>query len=266
MGDLRELVIVNCDHKTPRVYSHSSLSCFEQCPHKYQYRYIEGLEAERRGIEAFSGSIVHLALQHLHQRADEGEVLGEEDIIAFLRDRWEENMGDDVVIVKKDMTRSDHLRRAEAGLRAYHRHYHPFDRGCTVGLEHGIKFKVQGDREHSLVGYIDRLTEAGDGVFEIHDYKTGKRLPTSADLKNDRQLALYEIGVRQNYPQVKEVRLVWHFISHDKEMTSCRTAEELTDLERCVGTLIDKIESCQCFPCRAGSLCRWCEHSDLCQH
>lgn len=249
-----------------RAYSHSSLSCYEHCPRKYQYRYIEGLQPERRGIEAFSGSMVHLALQHLHQRADDGMVLDEEEVINFLRERWEENIGDDVVIVKKDMTRSDHLRRAETGLRAYHRHYHPFDRGRTVGLEHGINFKVRGDREHSLVGYIDRLTAVGDGIFEIHDYKTGKRLPTAAELHQDRQLALYEIGVRQNFPQVREVRLVWHYLSHDKEMTSCRSAEELIALEHNVGRLIDRIESCRCFPNRTGPLCRWCEYCDICQH
>ena len=169
---------MSCDDPIPgRTYSHSSLSCYEHCPRKYQYRYIDGLEAERRGIEAFSGSMVHLALQHLHQRVDEGMVLKEEDLISFLRERWEENIGDDVVIVKKDMTRSDHLRRAETGLRSYHRHYHPFDRGCTVGLEHGIKFKVRGDREHTLVGYIDRLTTVGDGVFENRRLQDRKEAP-----------------------------------------------------------------------------------------
>lgn len=260
------MILVNNESPTAaRVYSHSSLSCFEQCPRKYQCRYIEGLEPERRGIEAFSGSMVHLALQHLYQHADQGSVLDEDELIAFLRERWEENIGDDIFIVKKDMTRSAHLRRAEAGLRAYHRHYHPFDGGRTVGLEHGINFKVRGDREHSFVGYIDRLTEVGDGVFEIHDYKTGKRLPTAAELHRDRQLALYDIGVRQNYPQVREVRLVWHYLSHDKEMTSCRTTEELAALERGVAALIDRIERCRCFPCRTGPLCRWCEYCGICQ-
>ncbi len=249
-----------------RAHSHSSLSCFEQCPRRYRYRYIEGIEVDRRGIEAFSGTMVHLALQHLYQCAEEGTVLEEEEIISYLRARWEESIDDSVVVIKKGTTRKDYLLRAEEGLRAYHRRYHPFDHGSTVGLEQGVSFTVKGEREHTFVGYIDRLTCRGDGIYEIHDYKTGKRLPTLADLNEDRQLALYEIGVRQNYPEAREVHLVWHFLSHDQELRSRRTEEELIDLERRVGGLVDTIERCDRFPCRTGPLCRWCEYHDMCQH
>ena len=38
------------------VYSHSRLSCFEQCPPKYKLNYIDKVETEvEEGIEAFLG-------------------------------------------------------------------------------------------------------------------------------------------------------------------------------------------------------------------
>jgi putative RecB family exonuclease len=170
-----------------------------------------------------------------------------------------------VAVIKKDMTPSDHLMRAGIGLMAYHRRHHPFDQGRTVGLEQEIRFKIHGKGEHELVGYIDRLTCLGDGVYEIHDYKTGQRTPSPQQFRLDRQLALYEIGVRQNFPDAREVRLIWHYLTHDKQFTSSRTPEELFALEEKTAVLIEKIEATIDFPCTRGPLCRWCEYEPLCR-
>jgi putative RecB family exonuclease len=245
-------------------YSHSRLSCFEQCPRRYRFRYIDEIEVEeKQGIEAFTGTLVHLSLQHLYEEADKGRVLCSKGLVEHLHALWKEKYDESVAVIKKDMTPSDHLMRAGIGLTAYHRRHHPFDQGRTVGLEQEIKFKVHG--KHELVGYIDRLTCRGDGVYEIHDYKTGQRTPTAQQLRQDRQLALYEIGVRQNFADAREVRLIWHYLSHDKQFASSRTAEELTSLQEKVSTLIEEIEAAAEFPCRRGPLCRWCEFEDLCR-
>ncbi|MGZ3558640.1 MAG: PD-(D/E)XK nuclease family protein, partial [Thermodesulfobacteriota bacterium] len=41
------------------VYSHSQLSTYETCPQKYKLSYIDKIEVETEGIEAFMGSRVH---------------------------------------------------------------------------------------------------------------------------------------------------------------------------------------------------------------
>jgi hypothetical protein len=72
-------------------YSHSRLSCFEQCPRKYQLRYIDEVEIEEReGIEAFTGTLVHLSLQHLHEQAAQGQVLGSAELVDHFRSLWKE--------------------------------------------------------------------------------------------------------------------------------------------------------------------------------
>jgi putative RecB family exonuclease len=217
------------------------------------------------GIEAFTGTMVHQALQHLYQRAGEGEVLGAEELQSHYLERWKENYDPSIVkVVKRGCDCSEHCTKGRVALLAYHRRYHPFDRGRTVGLEQEIKFTLQGANDHQFTGYIDRLTSLGDGVYEIVDYKTGKRLPTAADLRGDRQLALYEIGVRRNLPDARTVRLIWHYLAYDKELASSRTAEELEDLEKEVSCLVERIESAEEFPARQGPLCRWCEYSKIC--
>jgi putative RecB family exonuclease len=215
------------------------------------------------GIEAFTGSMVHLSLQHLYQRVGEGEVPGADDLQAHFLKAWEENYDPArVKVINKGYEASDHLLRGRTALLAYHRRHHPFDRGQTVGLEKEIEFTMGG--RHQFIGVIDRLTALGEGVYEVVDYKTGRRLPTPGDLKKDRQLGLYEVGVRQNFPDAREVRLVWHYLSHDKELRSSRQGDDLRILEKEVCDVVERIESAASFPCRRGPLCRWCEYQQLC--
>ncbi|MDW5562009.1 MAG: PD-(D/E)XK nuclease family protein [Methanomassiliicoccus sp.] len=263
-GDGKVNVMVD-EPQTSHTYSHSRLSCFEQCPRRYQYRYIEEVEVEEmQGIEAFTGTLVHLSLQRLHEEAADGRVLTSKELLEHFESLWKEHYDEACVkVVKRGTSCSDYRMGARVGLQAYHRRYHPFNHGKVVGMEHELQFTVGG--RHRFVGYIDMLRSMGEGVYEVHDFKTGRRLPTPGDLKGDRQLALYEIGVRQNFPDAREVRLKWHYLAHDKELTSSRTTEELGNLEAKVSGLIECIESTASFPCRQGPLCRWCEYCDICE-
>jgi len=247
-------------------YSRSRLSTYEKCPYRYKLQYIDQLEVEERmGIEAFTGTLVHESLEHLYTRARDGEVVPWEELVARLRGRWDELLNDSVVVIRPGVTRQDYLFKAQNMLMSYYRRHRPFNDGVTVGLEHELRFQIAGRREHEFIGYIDRLSYLGKGVYEIHDYKTGRRLPAPRDLRQDRQLALYEIGVRRTFPDVREVRLIWHYLAHDKELRSSRTPAELEAVERNAAGLIEEIEACESFPRREGPLCRWCEYCEVCR-
>ena len=56
------------------VFSHSSLSSYENCPRKYAFRYIEKIQVDSEGIEAFVGKRVHEILERLYQFVDDGVV------------------------------------------------------------------------------------------------------------------------------------------------------------------------------------------------
>ncbi len=48
------------------IYSHSRLSSFEDCPQKFQYRYVLKIPVDSEGIEAFVGKRVHEILERLY--------------------------------------------------------------------------------------------------------------------------------------------------------------------------------------------------------
>src|SRR4029077_1980338 len=97
-----------------------------------------------------------------------------------------------------------------------------------------IEMKLQnGDKAYSVQGYIDRLTLVPeDETYDIHDHKTGHRTATQQDAGEDRQLALYQFGIMQRWPDAKKVKLVWHYLAADKEIVSTRTTADLQSLER----------------------------------
>src|SRR6266496_2043423 len=75
-------------------------------------------------------------------------------------------------------------------------------------------FPLAEERKIWMQGYVDRLSVTRDGVWQIHDYKTGRWVPTQEDLDSDRQLALYQIGVQRNFPrEAGRVELVWHYLA-----------------------------------------------------
>jgi putative RecB family exonuclease len=247
------------------VYSHSRLSCYEQCPQKFKFQYIEKIETtEEETVEAFLGTQVHEALEKLYRDLQHQKEITLEGLLSFFESEWNANWNDDIIIVKKEYVPWNYLKMGQKYLSDYYQRYQPFNQGRTVALEQLIRITLDAAGEYKLQGYIDRLTETKDGYYEIHDYKTNARLPLPDYIRTDRQLALYMIGVKNQYPDVKDVRLIWHFLKFDKEIDSTRTDEELEQLKQDTIQLIKHIEQDERFEANPGYLCEWCEYQSCC--
>ena len=248
------------------VYSHSRLSTFEQCPYKYKLQYIDKVETEiAQSIEAFLGSCVHKVLEKLYRDLKYQKQNFLEDLIKYLHEIWVKDWEDSILIVKEDYGPDNYLKMAEKFITDYYNRYHPFDQGRTIALEDRILISLDSEDAYKLQGYIDRLVERSDGFYEIHDYKTNSRLPLPKYIESDRQLALYMIGVKNNYPDARGVKLIWHFLAFDKEIDSTRSDEELEELKKETIKLIDRIESEERFEPNPSFLCDWCEYKPVCK-
>lgn len=247
-----------------RVFSHSSLSAYETCPKKYQFRYVLKVPVETEGIEAFVGKRVHEVMERLYQFAARGMVPSLARVLARFRANWAEQFdGGRLRIVRSDFCAEDYLRSGERCLENGYRRLYPFD-DETVGLEREVAFPLDADGRYPVRGVIDRLVRARDGALEIHDFKTGRRVPSQEELDRDRQLALYEIGVRAALREEGEVRLVWHYLFPNLVRTSTRTPEQLAALREETCAAIDRIRAETGWQPRPGKLCSWCEYRPLC--
>jgi putative RecB family exonuclease len=245
-------------------YSHSQLSTYETCPQQYKLAYIDKIEVETEGIEAFMGSRVHEALEKLYKDVRVTKLNTLEELIDFYHQSWEKNWNDMVQIIRKQYSAEDYRRLGEKCITDYYTRYYPFDQGRTLGLEEYIYFPLQEEKGYWIRGFIDRVTLVDSSILEIHDYKTSNRLPSQADVKSNRQLALYQMGVGGKWQGIREVRLVWHYLTFDTEIHSSRTPEQLHQLREATLELIRRIETDRQFLPKEGPLCAWCDYQGFC--
>ena len=113
---------------------------------------------------------------------------------------------------------------------------------------------------------VFRIDKPYEQKWEIHDYKTGKRAKNYSQLQNDYQLALYQIGVKQNFKDVGEINLIWHSLRHNTNITISHTDKQLYMIEKKIVKVINSLqkaitnlENFKPKPDHSKStICNWC--------
>ena len=244
-------------------YSHSQLSMYEQCPLKYKLCYRDKIKRDVEGVEAFVGSRVHDTLKKCYDDVRLTKVDTLDELLSYYDNIWQQNWHDSIIITKKDLTQDHYKALGKRMLETYYQRYAPFGSDITISTEMRIAFSLDDDR-YRLMGYIDRLSRAEGDVYQIHDYKTSAYLPSQQDADIDRQLGLYHIGVQKKWPDINNIRLVWHYLAFDKELVSSRSEEAISKLVEDTIRTIDEIQATDHFTPRESGLCDWCEYPDLC--
>lgn len=246
-------------------FSPSKLSVYQNCPRRYQYRYVDKISRARKTPETVVGVAVHSAFEELYALVTGGKVPSLDQLQAIYEREFAE--GWDASVVEKDarFTKDDWKKVGHDCVQLYYEGHHPFSQDRTVAIEKRVGFPILVDgHEYRIEGFVDRLALAPDGAFEIVDYKTAKSLPNQEHADEDWQLALYELAIRREWPDTKEVRLKWHYVRHGKTLTSIRDEAARAKLLADAAALISAIKHDHAFEPKQSPLCDWCEYKDLC--
>lgn len=246
-------------------FSPSKLSVYQNCPRRYQYRYVDKISRTRKTPETVVGVAVHSTFEELYALVTGGKVPS----LPELREIYEREFaaGWDETVVEKDarFAKDDWRKVGRDCVELYYDAHRPFAADRTVAIEKRVGFPIMVDgHEYRIEGFVDRLALAPDGAFEIVDYKTAKSLPNQQHADEDWQLALYELAVRREWPDTKEVRLKWHYVRHGKTLTSIRDDAARAKLLAEAAALISRIKHDHEFKPSPSALCDWCEYRDLC--
>ena len=210
------------------------------------------------------GLRVHSTLEKLYKDLHHTKLNSLAEMLEFFEEDWEKNWNPDIVINKPGLNQMHYFNLGKKCVSDYYKKFAPFDQGKCIGIEKRIIIDLDKTGRYKLQGYIDRLDDVGNGVYEIHDYKTSARLPEQKELDKDRQLALYSLAVKEMLPDAKTVNLVWHYVAFDKTVSSQRTEQDLEKLKKKLIAVINRIEREKKYlPIKTG-LCAYCQYQDLC--
>ena len=251
-------------------WSHSRIESYRSCPRKFFFKYVERVKLpdEPETLAQFLGGRAHEALERLYTEVRNGAQPPADQLVEWFRECWAAGWHE-AIMMPDERTPEAHRAQGEGWLRDYWARHAPFTEARTIDLERRIQFPLDGDGRHQMIGFIDRLARTADGTWQIHDYKTNRRLPTQQDKDRDPQLAYYEIGIRTMWPgDVRDVELVWHFLAFDTAVTSRRSSGQLEALRGEALATIGEIESLgsetRNFPTHESALCDYCEYQQVC--
>lgn len=246
------------------IYSYSCLKTFKDCPLQYKFQYIDKIKREEERIELFLGSRFHKVMEKIYKDL----ILRRyslEELLVFYQEDWDKNYHDKIIITNQERKVEDYQKIGRKYIEDYYQHYYPFNQGKILGVEREVLINLEDHgEEYRLRGYIDRLEQAKDGTYEIHDYKTSKTFPEQIKMDEDNQLPLYQLGIQRMWKDVHQVELVWHYVAFDKEIRSSRSKEELEELKKDTIRWIKKIEATPEFLPQESALCGWCSYQDIC--
>lgn len=249
-----------------RVYSHSQLEAFEDCPKRYAYRYVWRQESRKaRGVEGFMGNLVHSTIERtFHHFAHHGTIATLTTLLDSYRREWDFQRPErGLYVAKRDREELDYLKDGRRALANFHG---KATRGefamSPISVERPLDFVVAG---RQFTGVVDYLAKDAQNRLIVLDWKTGKPKDTS----NDRQLPLYEIGLRQTYDDAAPYVLVHEFLTFGVTRRREAAADSLREVEERAGRVCASIEAADTaggpWPARPSGLCGWCDFSDVCE-
>lgn len=248
-------------------FSHSGIQSYKKCPAQFKFRYIDKIYKKDEGVEAFLGKRVHESIEYLYNQVISGVVPLVDEILKVHRSLWKEKWHDRVAIVYQNKTARDYFYLGEECIARFYRQNHPF-KEKVIANEHEMVFLLDNDKNYRIKGIVDRIDHDGDGNWEIHDYKTGKRALSQKAADKDHQLALYQIGLMSEIDNIKSVKLVWHFIQHGIKVESTRTSEDIkkviAETKSSIDDIRQKVKNGGEFPPKTTMLCNWCYYWEEC--
>jgi putative RecB family exonuclease len=191
----------------------------------------------------------------------------EEDILRFISDKW------DASIYSSEQESTLNFAQAIKIMKDYYAKNYP-SQFTVLALETMFEVPLQiGAEKHLLTGKIDRVDKNENGLLEVIDYKTSKKMPSQEAVDKDLQLAVYHLGVANRWPTLinegRPLKTSLYFLKHGEKLSSTRTSENLDETKDSITKdfeIINKAYKNNSFSATPNPLCDWCEFQRHCPY
>lgn len=234
--------------------SYSSLAYYLQCPVRYKYFEIDGMETPRPSY-LFYGASVHRALEKMHKDLIEGKQVLAKDIEKYVDAAW----------LPSPWMKEDEEAALKAAACKWLEVYFK-EHASTFPLLYKAEEKFSFDMEDVVIaGKIDliRKTEGNGEAREIVDFKTSES-KTARQEQTDLQMNLYAIGAERSL-KMKIERCSIHFLGDNKVVPGEWDDKKAGEANCLLKDLVGRIKE-QKFEPRT-EYCPFCkEFKDICPY
>lgn len=231
--------------------SYTAISAYERCPLSYRYRYIDGIEEEPSPHLSFGRSL-HAALEWLYRR-DVPVPPTLDEFLEYLTCCWSSEG------FEGEEQERAFLEHAREVLSCYY-HVNMADFRLPVALEERFELDMGS---YVLSGVIDRVDRHADGRYEIIDYKTNRRLPEIARLREDLQLPIYQLACGEVWGITPSKLTFYYLVPNQRYSTRPLDGEGIARVRERIDRVADRISQGDFSP-TPNRLCPWCSYRDIC--
>jgi len=263
-----------------RFQSPSSILTYLQCPRKYFYRYVKGLEA-KPSIHLVLGRAVHSAISFFHKAdsyAENPRIFLQtlhDGTAEHLNQKWQENRTELEALNLTREEEEDFYGQALAMLRNFCRGHGKkvaaFQHSRGLSLREAferLRPKTETDlvsEHYGVRGRIDAVHDI-DGETTIIDYKTSNK--SRIDTEEVLQLAIYSLLFKETYGRMPNKAGI-HFLRHGEKTLS--TSPELLAFAKRTCQRIRKLtchDEINKYPRKITGLCKYrtgqCDYYEIC--
>ena len=242
-----------------RTYSPSDLEMFFECPAKFKFHYVYGLDEpyNSNDFEVISpidkGNLAHRLMEIL---ADDPDI-SSEDFRMISGKLFDAFISQNAVVLtdSTDDARTDFIEMME---KAYNSDPH----NKVIRSEETIECRHESGIRTE--GRTDRLEQTNDGSYLLVDYKSGSKLKHEKDdIESCLQVVLYAYILEKNGYKVKECQ--YRYISLDDVIT-CRYDDEMRSLlAEKMNDFKDHLLNLRFEATGSEDVCKYCGFRSICK-
>jgi len=245
----------------PRGYlSHSQLRTYNECPRKYYFAYVEGIQPPLNE-KIFLGEIFHSAIEQYFLQKISGSPLTDDAIVAIFGAAFDEGAAERDIAWQSP--RRETRERGRGFLRYFLQHIAPAIRPLMVEKELSVELPGSGVL---LKGVIDLVEED----FCITDFKTSTSKWSASKARSSPQMVIYKYLFDRCFGPVQSS--LKYEVLYAKDAGNIRHQTfEVVPATDAIDNLLAMIHyvaamiSEGVFPANQASCCRYCEFGDLCR-
>ncbi len=245
----------------PRGYiSHSQIRSYGECPKKYYYAYVEGIQPPVNE-KVFLGEVFHAAIEHYFLRRIGGSSPAAKDVEAYFCAAFEDAASGRTIIWQSP--RRDTRERGLAFLRCFLEHVAPAVRPLMVEKELCAELPGSGVL---LKGVIDLVEED----YCLTDFKTTTGRWSDSRVRHSPQMIIYKYLFDRSFGPVAS-RLKYE-VFYGKKAGHVRhqtlpvvpAPDAVESLLAMIGRVVEQV-SAGAFSPNVTPFCRYCEFRALCR-